>query len=102
MSNELRAACKRLWGRGPEWTEVICAGEDTIVVLLKGVLTDAERSLLSVDRDALVSSARAALLEVIEPEVRSIVQRQFGRETHAFVSGIDVERDVASIVVTLR
>jgi uncharacterized protein YbcI len=102
MSNEVRAACKRLWGRGPVWAEVLDAGEDTILVLLKGILTDADHSLLSVDRNGLVASRRAALLEVMEPDIRDILARNLSRETDAFITGINVEQDMASIVVTLR
>jgi uncharacterized protein YbcI len=102
MSNEVRAVCKRHWGRGPEWASVLHADDDTIVVLLTGILTHAERSLLAVDQNRLVRSTRVALHEVLEPEVRAILERHTGRETDAVMSGIDVERDVASIVITLR
>jgi len=102
MSNEVRAVCKRHWGRGPEWAGVIHAGDDTVVVLLNGILTHAERSLLAVDHAHLVLSTRAALHEVLEPEIRAILERNMGRQTDAVMSGVDVDRDMASIVVTLR
>lgn len=102
LTNELGAACKRLWGRGPEHAQVLFAGEDTVVVLLNGTLTDAERSLLAVHHDRVVTAARAALHAALEPEIRVILERNLGREIEAFIPGIDVERDVVSIVVTLR
>jgi uncharacterized protein YbcI len=102
MTNEMRAAVKRLWGRGPEYARVLRADKDTVVVLLSGVLTDAERTLLAARRDSTVVSARAALHEALEPEIRALVETHIGRETNAFISGIDVDRDIASVVVTLR
>lgn len=101
MTNEMRAACKRLWGRGPEYAQVLFAGENTVVVVLNGILTDAERSLLAIDRDPVVSSARAALHQALEPEIRAILETNTGRETQAFISGVDLSCDVASFVVTL-
>lgn len=101
MTNEMRAACKRLWGRGPRYAQVLFAGPSTVVVLLTGVLTEAERTLLAADRDRVVSSARAALHEALEPEIRAILETNIGRETQAFISGVDLNSDIASFVVTL-
>jgi uncharacterized protein YbcI len=102
VANELGSVCKRAWGRGPEYTQVLPAGEDTVVLLLTRILTDAEHSLLGADRESVVRSMRAVLHEVLEPEIRAILERSIGRRTEAFISGIDVEHDLASIVVTLR
>jgi uncharacterized protein YbcI len=102
MTNAVGAACKRLWGRGPRYVRLWFAGDDTVVLLLTGILTDAERSLLAVDRDSTVMSTRAALHRALEPEVRVILETTLGRETHAFVAGIDVDHDLASLVITLQ
>lgn len=101
MTNEMRAACKRLWGRGPEHAQVLFADESTVLVLLTGILTEAERTLLAADRETVVTSARAALHEALEPEIRAILETNTGRDTRAFISGVDLESDVASFVVTL-
>ncbi len=101
ISNEMRAACKRLCGRGPEYAQVLFADENTIVVLLTGILTQAEQSLLAVDHDRVVTSARTALHQALEPEIRAILENNTGRETHAFISGVDLNSDTASFVVTL-
>jgi len=101
MANEMRAACKRAWGRGPTYAQVLYAGEDTIVVLLTGVLTHAERTLLAIARDRVVRSARAALHQALEPEIRTILETNTGRETRAFIPGVDLNADVVSFVVTL-
>ena len=102
MANEMRAALKRLCGRGPEHTQVMFAREDTIVVLFDGVLTNAERTLLTVDCHGAVVSARAALHQALEPDIRAILERNIGRDVHAFLAAIDVDRDVGSFVITLR
>ena len=101
MTNEMRAACKRLWGRGPEHAKVLFADEFTVVVLLTGILTEAERTLLAADRDTVVTSARAALHAPLEPEIRAILQANTGRDTRAFMSGVDLDSDTASFVITL-
>jgi uncharacterized protein YbcI len=102
MTNEMRAAIKRLWGRGPEYVRVLLAGEDTVVVLLTGILTGAERTLLAADQHSTVISQRGVLHAALEPEIRDILETHIGRETDAFIPGIDPARDVASLVVTLR
>ena len=51
VTNAVGAACKRLWGRGPRYVQLLFANNDTILLLLGGILTDAERTLLAVDRD---------------------------------------------------
>lgn len=101
MTNEVRAAIKRLWGRGPEFVRVLIA-EDTVVVLLTGVLTGAERTLLAADQHGTVISQRSVLHAALEPEIRALVEIHLGREAEAFVPGIDTDRDVASLVITLR
>jgi uncharacterized protein YbcI len=102
MSNAMRAAVKRLWGRGPQFVRVWFAGENTVVVLLGGILTESEKTLLAIEREHAVISQRAALHTALEPEVRLILETNIGRDTDAFMSGIDVDRDIASLVVTLR
>lgn len=101
ISNQMRAVIKRLWGRGPAFVRVLFANDDTVVVLLTGILTEAEKSLLAVERDGAVISQRAALHDALEPQIRVILETNLGRETDAFMSGIDLQRDMASVVVTL-
>ena len=101
VANGVRAACKRMWGRGPRDVQVLLADPDTVVVLLSGTLTNAERTLLGGERDSTVMSQRAALHEALEPEVRALVEVNLGRQTHAFMSGVDLQRDVTSFVVTM-
>ncbi len=101
ISNATRAAIKRLWGRGPTFVRVLLPNDDTVVVLLTGILTDAERSLLAVERRSAVMSQRAALHDALEPHVRAILETNLGRDTDAFMSGIDLDRDMASLIVTL-
>lgn len=101
VANGVRAACKRLWGRGPRDVQVLLADRDTVVVLLNGTLTNAERTLLGGERDSTVMSQRAALHEALEPEIRALMEVNLGRETHAFMSGVDLQRDVTSFVVTM-
>ena len=73
-----------------------------VVKLLNGILTDAERTLLTVDRDGAVMSARAVLHQALEPEVRVILETNLGRESNAFVAGVDMARDLVALVITLR
>ncbi|HEX4008619.1 MAG TPA: Na-translocating system protein MpsC family protein [Solirubrobacteraceae bacterium] len=101
ICNSLRAVYKRLLGRGPKDVRLWFLQPDTIIMLLAGTLTASERSLLDVGQPAIVLAARIALYDALEPELRTILEQELHRKTKAFIPGIDLKRDIVSLVVTL-
>jgi uncharacterized protein YbcI len=71
------------------------------VVCLRGVLTQAERSLLDSGRSGHVQAARLALQEALERLVRDVIQRTLGRSVSAAATGFNPRDDLAVHVITL-
>jgi uncharacterized protein YbcI len=101
IANALRRLYKETFGRGPTTVRARYADADVVVVCLNGVLTQAERSLLSSGRSGHVQAARLVLQEALEPSVRDVIQRMSGRAVSAAVTGFTPHDDLSVHVVTL-
>jgi uncharacterized protein YbcI len=97
ISNEMVRLYKGQFGRGPTSTRTLFAGPDTIVVILEGTLTPAERNLVAMGehqrlRDMRMFFQYATVREFCEP-----VERLTGRKVRAFLSSIDTLHDGLSV-----
>ncbi len=101
ICNSLGAAYKRLLGRGPQDIRLWLLQPDTILILLVGTQTTSERTLVETGRVDDVLAGRNALHGLLEPDLRTILEQELHRRTNAFIAGMDVQRDVVSLVVTL-
>lgn len=72
-------------GRGPVSARVIIEG-DTVVVLLREVLTKAEQTLVDAGRADEVLAFRRGLQDVLRPAFVAEVQEAMGREVDMFMS----------------
>jgi uncharacterized protein YbcI len=73
-----------------------------LVVLIAGFATRLERTLGEHGRRALVLACRDALLPVIEPELRGMVEETFRRGVCGCTSAVDPEADVATLLLLLE
>ena len=73
----------------------------TVVILLSGTLTTFERSLVAAGQPGTVLEWRRTVHDLLEPELRTLVEQELHRRTSAFVAGMDLKRDVVSLVLTL-
>jgi len=87
-------------GRGPRTASTFHYG-NVLVTLMYDVLTPAERLLTRSGRHDAVLRMRHLLRETMEPDFREAVERLTGRRVTAFVSGNQLEPDVASEVFVL-
>ena len=94
-------AYKRALGSGPGKVTVHLAPPATLVVLLENTMTVGERTLAALGQDEPLREQRLAITAALEGHFRSIVERALGRQTSAFLSGIDTRRDVAVHLFTL-
>ena len=101
IANELQRLYKKSFGRGPNTVTVRYAGADVVVVCLRGVLTQAERSLLQGGRSDHVQAARLVLQEALEPSVRDVIQRMLERVVSASATRFTPRDDLAVHVITL-
>jgi uncharacterized protein YbcI len=92
---------KAAFGRGPTHARARFAGADTLVVLLQDTMTPSERQLAALGEHERLRAHRLLLHQVVEEEIRSVVERMLERPTLSLISGLDTHRDVAAEVILL-
>lgn len=102
ISGEMTRLYKEQFGRGPTRVRTDYANADTLVVVLEGTLTPAERSLAALGehqrlRDMRLFFQYATIVGFCDP-----VEQITGRRVRAFVSGMDTVADVATELFMLH
>jgi uncharacterized protein YbcI len=87
-------------GRGPT-TASTFHYRNVLVTLMHDVLTQAERALGRNDHADTVRHVRELFQRVMEADFREAVERLTGREVVAFISGHQIEPDVAAELFVL-
>jgi uncharacterized protein YbcI len=95
LSNEMVRLYKDLFGRGPTVARTDFAGPDCVVCTLKGSLTPAEHSMVKMGEFQRLRDVRLFFQYARENDFREAAERITGRRVTAFISGMDVEQDVA-------
>jgi uncharacterized protein YbcI len=93
---------KEQFGRGPERVRSHYAGPDAIVCFLEQTLTPVERTLAAIGEQQRLRDMRMLFQYAAEAEFRGAIEEITGRRVSAFVSGIDVDADVASELFTFE
>lgn len=102
ISNEMVAIYKAFFGRGPTRTRTQWAGPDIVVVTLEHTLTQAERKLLELGEPARLRDLRMLFQYSAAETFCEPVERLTGRKVRAFVSGVDVQADLATETFVLH
>jgi uncharacterized protein YbcI len=100
ISDGIVALLKEYYGRGPEEARVYYV-DDIVVCLLRGGFTRIEQTLLNAGRRDLVIEQRLAFQEVMEDELRGLVQEITGRRVITYVSGNQPHPELTSEVFVL-
>jgi uncharacterized protein YbcI len=87
-------------GRGPT-TASTFHYRNVLVTLMHDVLTHAERALGRGDHVDAVRHIRRLFQHAMEPEFREAVERLTGRQVVAFISGNQLEPDIAAELFVL-
>jgi uncharacterized protein YbcI len=101
ISNEMVALYKNLFGRGPTRARTNWAGQDILVCTLENSMTPAERSMADLGESQRLRDVRLFFQYATEDRFREMVERHSGRRVRGFVSGMDVEHDIATEVFYL-
>src|SRR5919202_1675521 len=102
VSNAVVRLYKEQFGRGPTKARTHFAGPDILVCTLEDSLTPAERNMVALGEHQRLRDVRMFFQYATEDDFRRVVEEITGRKVHAFVSGIDTERDVSSEVFYLE
>jgi uncharacterized protein YbcI len=76
--------------------------DNVVVVVLRDVLTAAERTLVSVDRSDTVRQVRSVFQLSLEPTFRSTLERLTGRRVESFMSQVDPEKGLGVEIFVLE
>ena len=96
LSNAMVRLYKEQFGRGPTKARSLYAGPDAVLCTLENSFTPAERTLVRMGEHQRMRDTRMFFQYATEDEFRGTVEQITGRKVRAFVSGVDVERDVSS------
>jgi uncharacterized protein YbcI len=102
MSNEMVRLYKELFGRGPTSARTDFAGPDCIICTLENSLTPAEQSMVQMGELQRLRDIRLFFQHAREKDFREAAERITGRRVRAFVSGMDVQQDVATEIFYLQ
>lgn len=98
ISNQMVRLMREAVGKGPTRCKTHWAGDDILIVELGGGYLTAERTLFAAGREDQVKANRDALQEVLETEMRKIVEAHVGRRVAAFMSthhqGPDIQLEI--------
>lgn len=87
-------------GRGPR-TASTFHHNNVLVTLMHDMLTHAERKLVEHDQGETVNEMRYRLQGAMREDFREAVERLTGRRVKAFISGNQVDQDIAAEIFVL-
>jgi uncharacterized protein YbcI len=96
ISNEMVGLYKTLFGRGPTRARTSFAGPDTLVCTLENSMTPAEKTMVELGERQRMRDVRLFFQYATEDRFREVIERNTGRDVRGFVSGMDVEQDIAA------
>jgi uncharacterized protein YbcI len=102
VSNAMVAIYKEVFGRGPTKARSRFADPDTLICTLSGSLTRAEQNMAKMGDLQRLRETRMYFQHASEAEFCGAVEKVTGRKVRGFLSGMDVEQDIAAEVFYLE
>jgi len=101
ICGEVAGAFRRKWGRGPSNTTAHWAGANVLVVLLHDGLTDHEKTIRAAGHTRLLLDGRQLLQQILEDELKAIVESATQREVLTMLSATRLDPDLSAEVFLL-
>lgn len=98
LCNRASQAYARNSGRGPVDIQAQVK-EDSIIVVLSGILSPLERHLLDRNRSDLVREIRAVVAEDMQQMWRAYLTQEFRVQVTAITNQVDLEEDRSTYVI---
>jgi uncharacterized protein YbcI len=102
LSREMVRLYKEQFGRGPTKARTDFAGHDIVICTLENSFTPVERRLAEMGEHQRLRDTRLYFQHATETEFCETVERVVGRSVRAFISGMDVGKDVAAEIFYLQ
>ena len=102
VTEEMVALHERYHHRIPATAKTQLLEGDLIAVVMGGVYTDIEKTMIEMQRETLVQETRSAFQEAMQGRFIESVERLSGREVLAFISNSHVGPDIEVELFMLR
>jgi uncharacterized protein YbcI len=94
VSASMAALHERYYGRVPGSTKSRMMGDDLLACVLGGVYNDVEKTMIELERSAIVQETRSAFQGAMQHRFIAEVERLSGRRVLAFISNHHVGPDL--------
>ena len=94
VNDSMIAAHKRYHHRAPVTAKTQLIGDELLACVMGGVYTDVEKTMIELERHAVVKETRSAFQQAMKDRVVAEVQRLSGRRVHTFISDSHVGPDL--------
>lgn len=94
VSASMSALHERYYGRAPASTKSQMMGDDLLACVLGGIYSDVEKTMIELQRTAIVQETRSAFQVAMQQKFISEVERLSGRSVLAFISNQHVGPDL--------
>lgn len=94
ISASMGALHERYYGRAPGSIKSQMMGDDLLACVLGGVYTEVEKTMIELQRSAIVQETRSAFQAAMQQKFISEVERLTGRRVLAFISNQHVGPDL--------
>ncbi len=94
VSASMGSLHERYYGRAPASTKSQMMGDDLLACVLGGVYTEVEKTMIELQRTAIVQETRSAFQTAMQQRFISEVERLSGRRVLAFISNQHVGPDL--------
>jgi uncharacterized protein YbcI len=94
VTDSMVAMHKRYYHRAPVTAKTQLLGNDLLACVLGGIYTDVEKTMIELQRTAVVQETRSAFQTAMQHKFIATVERLSGREVLAFISNHHVGPDM--------
>lgn len=94
VTEEMVALHERYHGRTPASADAKLLEDEVLAIVFWGVYTDVEKTMIELQREALVKETRNAFHVAMQQRFIDVVERLSGREVLAFASDTSVGPDI--------
>jgi uncharacterized protein YbcI len=94
VNEALVALHERYHGRKPLTANTRMLGDDLLACLMGDVYTDVEKTMIELQRQAMVAQTRSEFQQAMEHRFIAIVERLTGRDVQRFISTTHVGPDL--------
>jgi uncharacterized protein YbcI len=102
VTEEMVAMHERYHHRVPASAKTQLLEDDLLAVVMGGVYSDVEKTMIELQRSTLVQETRSAFQETMQPRFIDSIERLSGREVLAFISNSHVGPDLEIELFVLR